>query len=133
MPLIISLCRRIALLTVGVYSRNNGVFCSIGISITRRFQKSAWASVCNGNKNLYSSFVINSRIIIHMSNERAWHPLQENEAIFSKKIDTFLYGVFEELRSCLLILLLAVEFQFAYQVKWIDGLCKKIKCYFPKI
>ena len=29
-------------------------------------------------KNAYSSLIINSRIIIHMSDERAWHPLQEN-------------------------------------------------------
>ena len=34
--------------------------------------------------NAYSPFIINSRIIIHISDERVWHPLQENEAIVSK-------------------------------------------------
>ena len=35
--------------------------------------------------NAYSSFIINSRIIIHISDERIWLPLQKNVAIFSKK------------------------------------------------
>ena len=35
--------------------------------------------------NACSVFIINSRIIICISAERAWHSLEENEAIFSKK------------------------------------------------
>ena len=35
-------------------------------------------------KKAYSS-IIDSRNIIHISDERGWHPLQENEAIFSEK------------------------------------------------
>ena len=35
-------------------------------------------------KKAYSSFIIDSRKIIRISDERAYHPLQENEAIFSK-------------------------------------------------
>ena len=38
--------------------------------------------------NTYS-FIINSRIMIHMSNEIAWHPVQEKEEIFKKKVATF--------------------------------------------
>ena len=30
--------------------------------------------------------IINSRLVICISDERTWHPLQENEAIFSKNI-----------------------------------------------
>ena len=37
-------------------------------------------------KKAYSSFIIDSRNIICISGERAFHPLQENEAIFSKNI-----------------------------------------------
>ena len=47
--------------------------------------RSVRLSVCNGNKKAYSS-IIDSRKIIRISDERVWHPLQENEAIFSKKI-----------------------------------------------
>ena len=58
------------------------------------------------HKSVCSSLIINSRIVIRISDERAWHSLQENEAIFSKK---YLYisifdGIFEILRSCLLFL-----------------------------
>ena len=42
-------------------------------------------SVCNANKKAHSSFIIDSRKIIRISDERVWHPLQENEAIFSEK------------------------------------------------
>ena len=80
------------------------------------------------HKNACFSFIINSRIIIRISNERAWHPLHENEAIFSKKyIFSIFDGTFEKLRSWLLLLC-----YFAYQVKGIDILYKKIKCYFRK-
>ena len=80
------LWRHIVLLTVDVYSSNHAVLYNIGISMTRRFQKSVSPSVplsvCNANKKAYSSFIIDSRIIIRISDKRAYHPLQENEAIF---------------------------------------------------
>ena len=89
----------IVLLTVGVYSSNHRVLSTIGISMTRRFlytigismrrfQKSVGSSVCPSVtllKKAYSSFIIDSRKIIRISGERVWHPLQENEVIFSKK------------------------------------------------
>ena len=78
------------MLTVGVYSSNYRVLYTIGISMTTRFQKSVGPSVrlsvCNANKKAYFSFIIDSRKIIRISGERVWHPLPENEAIFSKKI-----------------------------------------------
>ena len=40
--------------------------------------------IYNTNKNAHSS-VINSETIIRISDERALHPLQENEVIFSQK------------------------------------------------
>ena len=42
-------------------------------------------SVCNANKKAYSSFIIDSRKIIRILDKRGWHPLQENEAVFSEK------------------------------------------------
>ena len=89
------LWRHIVLLTVGVYSNNHRVLYTIGISMMR-FQKSVGPSlrpsvslsVCpfvTLLKKAYSSFIIDSRKIIRISGERVWHPLQENEAIFSKK------------------------------------------------
>ena len=53
-------------------------------------------------KKAYSSFIIDSRKIIRMSGERAWHNLPENEAIFSniyfsKKLD----WIFEKLHICI--------------------------------
>ena len=60
---------------------------TIGISITRRFQKSVGPSVSpfvtQTKKKAYS--LIDSRKIIRVSGERVWHPLQENEKTFSKK------------------------------------------------
>ena len=56
--------------------------------MTRRFQKSVGPFVCpfvTLTKKAHSSFIIDSRKIIHISDERVWHPLQENEAIFSEK------------------------------------------------
>ena len=70
------LWRHIVLLTVGVYASNNRVLYTIGISITRRFQKSVGPSVCLSvrpsvclsicpfitlTKKAYSSFIIDSR------------------------------------------------------------------------
>ena len=56
-PIIMShslLWRHIVLLTVGVYSSNHRVLYTIGISMTRKFQKSVGPSVrlsvCNANK-----------------------------------------------------------------------------------
>ena len=40
------LWRHIVLITVDVYSSNHGVLYNIGISMTRRFQKSVGPSVC---------------------------------------------------------------------------------------
>ena len=90
-PIIMShslLWRHIVLLTVGVYSSNHKVLSTIGISMTRRFQKSVGPSVypfVTLTKKAYSSFIIDSRKIIRISDEKVWHPLQENEAIFSEK------------------------------------------------
>ena len=84
------LWRHIVLLTVGVYSSNHRVFYTIGISMTRRFQKSVGPSVrpsvCPSvtlTKKAHSS-IIDSRKIIRISDERVWHTLQENVAIFAK-------------------------------------------------
>ena len=90
-------CRDIVLLTVGVYSSNHRVLYNIGISMTRRFKKSVGPSVrlsvsvclcvrlsvCNTNKKAYSSFIIDSRKINRILGERAYHPLQENEELYS--------------------------------------------------
>ena len=108
------LWRHIVLLTVGFYSSNHRVLYTIGISMTRRFQKSVSPSVrpsvrlsvCLSvrlsvcpfvalTKKAYSS-IIDSRKIICISDERVWHPLQENEAIFSKILER----IFEKLRIC---------------------------------
>ena len=74
---------------VGVYSSNHRELYTIEISMTRRFKKSAGPYVllfvCNANKKAYSSCIIDSRKIIRISGERAYHSLQENEAIFKKK------------------------------------------------
>ena len=86
------LWRRIVLLTVCVYSSNHRVLYTIGISMTRRFQKSVGPpvrlSVCpfvTLTKKAYS-FIIDCRKIIRISGEKVWHPLQENVATFSKLI-----------------------------------------------
>ena len=47
--------------------------------------RSVRLSICNANKKAYSS-IIDSRKIIRISGERAYHPLQEKEEIFSKNI-----------------------------------------------
>ena len=87
------LWRHIVLLTVGVYSSNHRLLYTIGISMTRRFQKSVGPSVrpsvclslCLSvrpsvcpfvtlTKKAYSSFIIDSRRIIRIPDERVWHP-----------------------------------------------------------
>ena len=41
-------------------------------------------SVCNVNKNAYSSYIINSRIIMCISCETTWHSLPKTEATLKK-------------------------------------------------
>ena len=109
------LWRHIVLLTVGVYSSNHRVLYTIVISMTRRFQKrvgpSVRLSVCpfvTLTKKAYSSFIIDSRKIFRISGERVWHPLQENEAIFSKNIFQTFQSEFSKnyvfAQKCLLLL-----------------------------
>ena len=87
------LWRHIVLLTVGVYSSNHRVLYTIGISMTRRFQKSVGPSVrlsvSNANKKAYSYFVIDSRKIIRISGKRVWHPLQKMRRYFQKNFQKF--------------------------------------------
>ena len=98
------------LLTVGVYSNSHRVLYTIGISMTRRFQKnvgpSVCLSVCNANRKAYS--IIDSRKIIRISGERVYYRLQENEEIFSKKyFSKILQRIFEKFCTfikCLLLL-----------------------------
>ena len=80
------LWRHIVLLTVCISSSNHGVLYAIEISMTRRFKKSIHPSVCNANKKGYAFFIIDSIIIIHISDGRVWHSLQENELVFQKII-----------------------------------------------
>ena len=90
----------IVLLTVGVYSSNHRVLYIIGISMTRRFQISVSPSVCSFvtlTNKAYSSFIIDSRNIIRISGERAYHPIQENKEIFSKQFfSKILEQIFEK-------------------------------------
>ena len=62
------LWRPIILLAVSVYSSNSGVLFIIGISMTRRFQKSVGSYV---RPSVAYFFIINSRIIIRTSGEMA--------------------------------------------------------------
>ena len=110
-PIIMShslLWRHIVLLTVAVYSSNHRVLYTIVINMTRRFKKSVGPSirlsVCLSVRlfatlktTAYSSFIIDSRKITRIWGERAYHSLQENEAIFSK----FLNRVYGKLRICI--------------------------------
>ena len=65
-------CGDIVLLPVGAYSSNHRVLYTIGISMTRRFQKSVGSSVrpsvCNANKKAYSSIIMGvvGCIFIHL-------------------------------------------------------------------
>ena len=73
------LWRHIDLLMGGVYSSNHGVL----ISMTRRkiflsVLPPACTSVCNAAKNAYS-FIVNSRKIVCISDERAWRPSRSIE------------------------------------------------------
>ena len=56
-------------------------------------------------KKAYSSFIIDSRKIICISDAKAYYPLQENEAIFSKiYFSKILDQIFEKLGICTKIL-----------------------------
>ena len=82
--------------------------------------------------------MVNSRIIIRISDKRVWHSVQENLVIFSKNI--YIYIGLHFRRNFLNItfllttsMLLAVEGYFVYQVEGIDVLyyfrkkgCRKI-------
>ena len=86
--------------------------------MTRRFQKSVGPSVRPSvrlsvcpfvtlTNKAYSPFIIDGRKIIRISSERVWHPLQENEAIFSKKyFSKILERTFEKFCTCIKCLLL---------------------------
>ena len=65
-------------------------------------------------KKSCSSLIIKSRVIIRISDERAWHPLQENEAIFSRNIYFNFRRNFRKIMFLLTTVLLAVEGYFAY-------------------
>ena len=49
----------------------------------------------------YSSFIIDSGKIIHISSETNYNPLQESEAIFSKNVLTILDRIFEIFCTCI--------------------------------
>ena len=103
------LWRNIVLLPVCVYSSNHRVLYTLGISMTRRYKKSVGPSVRPSvcpfvtlTKNAYPSFIIDSRKIIRISGERAYHPLQEDDAIFSKKyFSKILDRIFKKLGICI--------------------------------
>ena len=67
-------------------------------------------------------------MIICISGERVWYPLQENEAIFSKII---LQNILDRIKKNKFLLtnsaLLVVEGYFKYHEKGIDVVYKKIK------
>ena len=101
------LWRYIVLLTVGVQLTTECYIRLVSVwredSNKLQVRSSACPSICNTNKNAYF-FIINSRIIIRISDERAWHILQENKSVW--------------------------QLHFAYQVKGVEVLYKKIKCHF---
>ena len=114
------LWRHIVLLTVGVYTSSHRVLYTIGISMTRRFQKSVGSSVRTSvrlsvhfsvcpfvtlTKKSILLLHYDSRKIIRVSGERAYHPLQENEAILKKKIFKILDQIFENFCTCIKCLL----------------------------
>ena len=82
--------------------------------------------MCNANKSSCLSFIINIRIIIRISEERGWHTLQENENNLKIKTKFSKNYVLPTIST-----LFAVEY-FAYQVKRIDVLYKKIQCHYGK-
>ena len=87
------------MLTVGVYSSNHRVLYHwnrYNEEISKKC-RSVRLSACNAIKKAYSSFIIDSKKLIRVSGERAYHPLQENEQIF-KKNSKFLERIFEKLR-----------------------------------
>ena len=65
--------------------------------------------IWNAYRSAYSSIIINSGVIICISGERAWHPLQENEATISKNYFLIVLDRIFEKVCCNVILLLKVE------------------------
>ena len=45
--------------------------------------------------------LLNSRIIIRISGDRVWYPLQENSDIFKKLFSQLFDRIFEKLRICI--------------------------------
>ena len=91
---------------------------------------------CNANENAYSSSVINRRILIRISGERAWHPpLQENEAMHLKNIFKSFKPNFRRIAYLHKkhTPLFTVAWWFSYQRKWFGILYKKMKRYFQTI
>ena len=84
------------------------------------------------HKSAYASFIVNSRITIHMSYERAWLLYKKIKWYFQK----FLKNVKVKFLNITFLLttyvLLVVEGYFTYWVKVIDVLYKKIKYNFWK-
>ena len=67
----------------------------------KKIKNSTFRKIRYLHKNACSSFIINSKIIIRISDERAWNSLQENKAIFSKNyFSKILKRIFEKLRIC---------------------------------
>ena len=101
--------RPTVLLTVGVYSSNHGVLYTIGNSMTRKLQQSICLSVCSANKNVNS--IINSRVIIHISDEGILDSLKDSEVIFLKKVCFKIFTKLKKKNTFLLttLALLAVE------------------------
>ena len=65
--------------------------------MTRRFKKSVGLSVCDANKKADSSFIVDSRIIIRISGERAYRTSTRKVSDIFKKFNQ----IFEELRICI--------------------------------
>ena len=133
------MCRYIVLITAGVDSSNHVVLYtikSIWRGESKKLSLSVWPFVCYANKNAYDRFIIGIRIIIRISDERVWHPLQENKVIFSKKYIYFnnFTSNFRKINFFLTTFaLLAVERYFAYQLRergWLP--LQDIKCNFWK-
>ena len=70
------LSRYIVLLTVSVYSRKCGVSYIIEISMTRSIKKVLLYLLFYANQNAYS-FIINSTIIIHISDKRLYKKMKQ--------------------------------------------------------
>ena len=65
--------------------------------------RSVRPSDCNASKKAFFPFIIYSKIIIRISDERAWYPLLENEVVFSKKYLLILDRIFEKFYTLLTV------------------------------